>query len=134
MKRRQFNQALFLMAGGMATTAFAGIPGASAILRRGVCQEPYGREQFHAQIGRSFLVREQGAPDLVLKAVEDVPCSGMCEQFNLIFEPTSPARLEEGIHTLESPDGSRMELFLIPSERGTQTQQLVSIFNLLPVA
>ena len=133
MKRRQFTQTLALLAGGLAASAYAGIPVSHKLLRIGAVREKFSRDQFDSHIGSAF--RLDDAPNsLVLKGIENANFDCPCEQFNLVFELSSGSQLEEGIHRLESPDGSRMELFLIPSERGTQTQQLVSIFNLLPVA
>ena len=133
MKRRQFTQTLALLVGGFAASAFAGISAPHKLLQMGAAREGLSRKQFDEQIGSAFHLTD-GAGELLLKGVEDAAVAGPCEQFHLVFELGPGSRLEEGIHSLESPDGSRMELFLIPSERGTQTQQLVSIFNLLPVA
>ena len=134
MKRRQFTQTLALMAGGIAVSANAGLSVSHKLLQKGGAQEEFSRNMFATKIGSTFQLRDDGSHTLVLTGIEDVACHDHCEQFNLVFELSSGSRLEEGIHTLECIDGSRMDLLLIPSERGTARQLLVSIFNLLPAA
>ena len=131
MKRRQFAQSLALLAGSFAATAYAGITAPQALLRLGTDRNDLSRQKFEKQLGGTFhLTAEAG--ELLLKGIEDAGTAGPCEQFHLVFELSPGSRLEEGIHRLDGPDGSRMDLYLFPSERGTETQQLVSIFNLLP--
>lgn len=132
MKRRQFTQTLALLAGGMAASAYAGIPASHKLLQMGATREEFSRKMFDTKIGSTFQLQYEGSHTLVLTGIEDVACQGHCEQFNLVFELGSGERLEEGIYTLECLDGSRMDLFLIPSERDVARPQLVSIFNLLP--
>ena len=133
MKRRQFTQTLALLAGGIAASAYAGIPVSHKLLPFCATQESFSRDLFTAKIGSTFQLRDK-AQSLVLKGVENLACDGHCEQFSLVFELSSGSRLEEGIHRLEGPDGYRMDLYLFPSERRTAGQQLASFFNLLPVA
>ncbi len=133
MRRRQFTHFIALLAGGTAATAFAGVPAAHRLLRIKAAPGEFSRDLFDTQIGLTFHMGERGLRTLLLKGVEDAACHSTCEQFSLVFELSSGSRLEEGIHRLEGPDGSRMDLYLFPSERKTAGQQLVSIFNLLPV-
>jgi len=131
MKRRQFNQTLALMTGALAASAYAGIPASYRLLQSGAARADFSRDQFDARIGSTFRLPDE-PQSLVLKGVEDAAFTSQCEQFHLVFELDSGTRLKEGIHTLVGQDGSRMDLFLIPSERGTSRQQMVSCFNLLP--
>lgn len=133
MKRRQFTHTLALLAGGFAASAYAGIAAPYKLLKTGAASRGLSRKQFDGQIGGTFHLTDE-AGELRLRGIEDAGCSGPCEQFHLVFELGPGSRLEEGIHRLDCPDGSRMNLYLIPSDRGTETQQLVSIFNLLPAA
>lgn len=131
MNRRQFNQTLTLLTGALATSTFAGIPASHKLLQLGATQAEFSRDMFNTRIGSTFQLLDE-PQSLVLKGIEDADYSGPCEQFHLVFEVDSTARLEEGVRTLVSQDGFCMNLFLTPTGRGTTRQQLVSCFNLLP--
>jgi hypothetical protein len=133
MKRRQFTQSLALMAGGLAASAYAGIPASHRWLQWAAPGADFSRDRFVTQIGGTFRLHH-GRHGLVLKGIEDAVFDCPCEQFSLVFELGPGGRLEEGIHTLDCPDGSRLDLFLIPSGRSGSKQRLVSLFNLLPKA
>jgi hypothetical protein len=133
MRRRQFTQTLALLAGGFTASAFAGMSAPHGLLRTFQFEDGFSRDLFLSQIGSMFRLANE-PHGLVLKGIEDAGFNCPCEQFSLVFEPTAGARLEEGIHTLECPDGSHVDLYLIPSERGSTNRQLVSVFNLIPIA
>ena len=132
MRRRQFTQFIALLTGGVAASAYAGIPAPRRLLQTGAAREDFSRDMFSRRIGGTFRLRDQGSRHLVLKGIEEAACDRHCDQFCLVFELSPGSRLEEGIHSLECGDGSRMDLYLIPSARGAAQQQLVSFFNLKP--
>lgn len=130
MKRRQFTEILGLLTGALAASAYGGAPAISKLMPA-TDVAGFSRCLLGASIGSTFQLPDE-QQSIVLKGIEDATFNNPCEQFHLIFELESESRLEEGIHTLVSQDGSRMELYLVPSELVTERPQVVSSFSLLP--
>ena len=133
MKRRQMTQFLALLAGGMAVSAFAGVPVAGRSARGGTVPEYLSRDFFENQLGQVFSIGD-GARKLRLKAVESACCHHRQEQFHAIFEACPGMALEEGIYVLESNDRPRMGLFMTVADQGAVNQQMVATINLQTAA
>jgi hypothetical protein len=134
MRRRQFTQFIAFLAGGVAVSAYAGIPVVSASTRNEQAGTYLTRDFFETQLGKVFSVGGDELRTLRLKAVESACCHHQNEQFHAIFEVSPGTPLEEGIYALESNSRPCMDLFLTRSDRGRNHQQLVATINLQTTA
>jgi hypothetical protein len=130
MKRRQMTQFLALAAGGMAVSAFAGVPISGGSGQDHTVAEYLSREFFESLLGSEFGVGEHGARRLRLAAVESACCHHEREQFHAIFEANPGTPLAEGIYILESGSRPRMGLFMTATDQSSKQQRLVATINL----
>jgi len=134
MKRRQITQFIALLAGGVAVSAFAGVPVVGSSTRSAAASKYLSRDFFEKQLGKVFSAGPNEARRFRLKAVESACCHSREEQFHAIFEVSPGEPLEEGIYILESNSRPRMGLFMTVADESTNGQQLVATINLQTAA